>query len=154
AAGSFGRSGVGRSGVGRSGIVGTNGYRAGMTSYADYQPTRLFQPTVALSPDGSQVAYSDNGSGQFNLRVQPTGGGRACRLTSCAENAVRWVSWSPDGAGLVFNADSQGDEMYQVYRIALDGGEPEALTGEPKVRHYLGAEPFSPDGQRLVYAAN
>jgi dipeptidyl aminopeptidase/acylaminoacyl peptidase len=125
-----------------------------MTTYADFQPTRLFQPTVALSPDGSRVAYSDNESGQFNLVVQPTDGGPARRLTSYTDNAVRSVSWQPDGAGLVYAADSQGDEFYQLYRISLAGGAPVALTDAPKVRHYPGAEPFSPDGRLLAYAAN
>ena len=125
-----------------------------MTTYADFQPTRLFQPTVALSPDGSQVAYSDNGSGQFNLVVQPAGGGPARRLTSYTENAVRSVAWLPDGTGLVYTADSQGDEFFQIHRIAAAGGEPEALTDTAKVRHYLGSEPFSPDGRWLAYAAN
>src|SRR6266540_1602245 len=100
-----------------------------MTTYADFQPTRLFQPTVALSPDGSQVAYSDNESGQFNLVVQPTDGGAPRRLTSYTDNAVRSVTWQPDGAALVYTADQQGDEFYQIYRIAARGGEPEARTG-------------------------
>src|SRR6184192_3293669 len=115
-----------------------------MTTYPDFQPTRLFQPTVALSPDGSQVAYSDNGSGQFNLVVQPTGGGPARRLTDYTENAVRAVRWQPDGAGLVFTADSRGDEYYQIHRIPAAGGPAEALTDAPKVRRYLGdPDPFS-----------
>jgi dipeptidyl aminopeptidase/acylaminoacyl peptidase len=124
-------------------------------TYPDFQPTRLFQPTVALSPDGSLVAYSDNGSGQFNLVVQPTGGGPARRLTDYTENAVRTVRWQPDGAALVFTADSQGDEFYQIHRVAAGGGPVEALTDAPKVRHYLmAADPFSPDGRLLAYAAN
>jgi dipeptidyl aminopeptidase/acylaminoacyl peptidase len=125
-----------------------------MTTYADYQPTRLFQPTVALSPDGSQVAYSDNESGQYNLMVQPAGGGPARRLTEYTENAVRAVAWFPDGGALVYMADHQGDEFGQLYRIAADGGEPEALTDEPKARHYLADEPFSPDGRTLAYSSN
>src|SRR5712691_6709285 len=123
-----------------------------MTTYPDFQPTRLFQPAVAISPDGSHVAYSDNGSGQFNLVVQPTGGGPPRRLTDYTENAVRSATWQPDGAALVYTADSQGDEFHQIHRIAAGGGEPEALTNAPKVRHFLGAEPFSPDGRWLVYA--
>jgi len=125
-----------------------------MTTYADFQPTRLFQPTVAISPDGSQVAYSDNESGQFNLVVQPTDGGAPRRLTSYTDNAVRSVTWQPDGAALVYTADQQGDEFYQIYRIAARGGEPEALTDAPKIRHFLGSDAFSPDRRWLAYAAN
>src|SRR5438034_10487614 len=107
-----------------------------MTTYPDYQPTRLFQPTVAISPDGSQVAYSDNGAGQFNLVVQPTAGGPARRLTDYTENAVRAVRWQPDGAALVYTADSRGDEFHQIHRIAATGGLAEALTDAPKVRPF------------------
>src|SRR6266498_1007299 len=105
-----------------------------MTTYADFQPTRLFQPTVAISPDGSQVAYSDNEAGQFNLVVQPTDGGAPRRLTSYTDNAVRSVTWQPDGAALVYTADQQGDEFYQIYRIAARGGEPAALAGVRRER--------------------
>ena len=40
-----------------------------MTSYSDYRPDRRFQPTLALSPDGTRVAYADNASGQYDLVV-------------------------------------------------------------------------------------
>jgi dipeptidyl aminopeptidase/acylaminoacyl peptidase len=123
-----------------------------MTSYADYRPDRRFQPTVAISPDGSQVAYADNASGQYNLVVQPVDGGTARRLTGYTDSTVREVIWAPDGASLFFLADTHGDEFYQVRRIARDGGPVEALTEAPKVQYALGH--VSPDGRRLAYAGN
>ena len=45
------------------------------------------------------------------------------------------AAWTPDGAGLVFNATVNLDEaahsevMYHLYRVDLEGGEPRALTG-------------------------
>src|SRR5262249_40810665 len=58
------------------------------------------------------------------------------------------------GRGAGCPGDGRGGAMCRVLRGGVAGGEPEALTGAPKVRHYLGSEPFSPDGQRLVYAGN
>jgi dipeptidyl aminopeptidase/acylaminoacyl peptidase len=125
-----------------------------MSSYADYLPTRLFQQTVAISPDGSLVAYSDNSTGQFNLVVRPADGGAERRLTDYADQAVRTVAFLPDGSGLVYSADDKGDEFTQLYRLPVGGGSPETLTDKPKVRNYTGVEPFSPDGRWLAYSAN
>ena len=125
-----------------------------MTSYTDYLPTRLFQPTVAISADGALVAYSDNGSGQFNLVVRPSAGGPERRLTAYEDRAVRRAVFLPDGSGLVFAADRQGDEFFQLHSIGLDGGDLVALTDAPKARHQLGDVAFSPNGRLLAYTAN
>src|SRR5439155_14487830 len=87
-----------------------------VSSYPDFCPDRRFQPTVALSPDGSRVAYADNGSGQYNLVVQPVDGGPARRLTEYTDSTVREVTWTPDSKQLVFLADTRGDEFYQLRR--------------------------------------
>ncbi len=123
-----------------------------MTSYHDFRPDRRFQPTVALSPDGSQVAYSDNASGQFNLVVQPVDGGEPRRLTAYTESTVREIIWTPDGAALVFLADTNGDELYQVRRIPAGGGEVTALTDTHGVQYALGR--VSPNGRWLAYGGN
>src|SRR5688572_3984643 len=103
-----------------------------MAGYSDFRPERRFQPTLALSPDGSQVAYADNASGQYDLVVQPVDGGPARRLTSYTDSTVREVIWTPDGTELIFLADNQGDEFYQVRRVSTAGGEVRSLTDAPK----------------------
>lgn len=122
-------------------------------AYVGFRPTRKFQPTVALSPDGSQVAYSDDASGQFNLVVQAvSGGGAARRLTAYHDSTVREVMWTPDGRSLLFLADTHGDEFNQLRRISADGGDVESLTETPQVQYALGE--ISPDGQLVSYAGN
>jgi Tol biopolymer transport system component len=123
-----------------------------MTRYADFRPDRRFQPTVVISPDGSRVAYADNASGQYDLVVQPVDDGPARRLTAYTKSTVREVTWTPDGKALVFLADAQGDEFYQVRRISADGGDAESLTDRPKVQYALGQ--VSPDGRRVAYGGN
>ena len=43
--------------------------------FEQFAAVRRYQPTLAFSPDGSEVAYATNTSGQFNLWRQASGGG-------------------------------------------------------------------------------
>ncbi|HKD98229.1 MAG TPA: S9 family peptidase [Micromonosporaceae bacterium] len=123
-----------------------------MQTYRDYRPDRRFQPTVAVSPDGNQVAYSDNLSGQYNLVLSPITGGPDRRLTSYTDASVRDIRWTPDGRWLIFAADANGDEFYQVRRISADGGEIESLTDTEGVQYALAD--VSPDGRWIAYGGN
>ncbi len=127
-----------------------------MPEYRDFQPTLRYAPTLALSPDGSMVAYADDANGQFNVVVRSVDGtGPERRLTSYTDSTVRWLDWHPDGKSLFFLADTDGDEYRQLYRVPLDGGEPEPLTDAPAVQFDAAmGPPCSPDGRLLAYAGN
>ena len=122
--------------------------------FEQFTAVRRYQPTLSFSPDGSEIAYSTNTSGQFNLWRQSSAGGYPHQLTLYSEEAVREVAWSPDGETILFTADRHGDEFHQLYLIPARGGRPEPLTAAPKVQHYLAAEAWSPDGRTLAYAGN
>ena len=122
--------------------------------FARFAATRRYQPTLAFSPDGAEIAYVTNTSGQFNLWRQPAAGGEPRQLTGFVDHAVRQVAWSPDGATLLFTADHQGGEQHQLYHIPARGGWPEPLTDLPNVQHFLGDDPWSPDGCTIAYAGN
>ncbi|HEX5534496.1 MAG TPA: prolyl oligopeptidase family serine peptidase [Actinomycetales bacterium] len=123
-----------------------------MHDYRSYRADRRFQPYVAMSPDGTEVAYSDDRSGQFNLVVTPLAGGPDRLVTNFDDVTVREAVWAPDGRHLIFVADKNGDELYQLYRVAAEGGPIEALTDNDKVQYLLGT--VSPDGRYLAYAGN
>src|SRR4051794_1217349 len=89
----------------------TNGRKPAFEQFA---AARRYQPTLAVSPDGNEVAYSTNISGQYNIWRQAIGGGYAYQVTSFTDDAVRDVSWSPDGETLLFLADHHGNEQYQL----------------------------------------
>jgi Tol biopolymer transport system component len=114
-----------------------------MTEFRAFEPKQRFYPTLALSPDGTQIAYSANGSGQYNLWMQPIAGGDARRLTDYTDNAVRSVAWSPDGSTIAFAADHHGDEQYQIYLVPAAGGQPRRLTSATDRQHELAHEPFT-----------
>lgn len=73
------------------------------------------EPALVFSPDGSEIAYTVNTSGQYNLWKQPSSGGFPQQLTIYTEHAVRSAAWSPDGKTIAFMADHHGDELYHLY---------------------------------------
>ena len=50
-------------------------------TFEQFTAIRRYQPTLTFSPDGSEIAYVVNTSGQFNLWRQSTNGGFAHQLT-------------------------------------------------------------------------
>ena len=121
-------------------------------AFEQFTAIRRFQPTLAFSPDGSEIAYSVNTSGQFNLWRQSSDGGYPYQLTLSAGQSVRTVAWSPDGETIAFTADNDGDEFTKIYEIPVGGGVPAPVAVKDQVQHFL--QGWSPDGKHLAYAAN
>ena len=137
------------------GAVAAGRYAAPVRPYSDFLPSVRFWSRLALSPDGTRVAYIDDTSGRFNLAVQPVAGGPARQLTNFTDRVVWDVAWHPDGTSLVIEADSQGDEKRQLFSVDLAGGDPQPLTDNPQAQFNLGfGPPFTPDGGRLAYGGN
>jgi beta-lactamase regulating signal transducer with metallopeptidase domain/WD40 repeat protein len=106
--------------------------------------TELFDPpskfgSWTISPDGQQIAYS--GSKPGAIKVIPVTGGEP-RVVAKVKNASS-MFWTPDGRYLVY---AQGD---QLWRVAAEGGEPEAIS--PRMRIY-GHLQIHPDGQRILFS--
>src|SRR5207245_323975 len=66
---------------------------------------------IDLSPDGSEVAFSWNRSGTFEIFSAPLDGARIFQLTEANERSV-WPRWSPDAKQLAFLRDRGGDERF------------------------------------------
>ncbi|UCD42474.1 MAG: S9 family peptidase [Chloroflexota bacterium] len=110
--------------------------------------------SISFSPDGSQIAYIVNTSGQYNLWRQETDGGYPHQLTTYQEHSVATVTWSPDGDWIAYSADYKGDEFYQLFAIPSDGGVPIQITDVDQVWHEAYNKAWSPDGHYLGYNAN
>ncbi len=99
---------------------------------------------VAISPDGTQVAYIVNGE----LAVIPAGGGSSHTIAVEGNLPLRDVAWSADSKRLAFIADLPGDApAAQVWTAAVDGGAPVKHAG---LKGYVESPRFSSDGSRLA----
>jgi dipeptidyl aminopeptidase/acylaminoacyl peptidase len=111
---------------------------------------RISDPRV--SPDGATVAFTvrvtnlEANAGRNDLWLAPTAGGVARRLTS-HEASDTQPRWAPDGRSLYFLSTRTGSS--QVFRLSLDGGEPQAVTSAPVD---VDALEVAPGGKHLVFA--
>ena len=104
---------------------------------------------AAWSPDGQQVLFSSDIAGRFNLWKVRASGGWPIQLTQ-SDDVQSGAIWSPDGKWIVYQQDQAGNELYDLYAIPSDGGEPINLTNTPEIREQ---DPhWSPDGNTIAFA--
>jgi dipeptidyl aminopeptidase/acylaminoacyl peptidase len=98
---------------------------------------------VALSPDGTRVAYFAD----RKLSVMPAGGGSPQEIVVEGNHPLRDVAWSADSKRIAFVADLAGDvTAAQVWTAAADGSAP---VKHVELKGYVQAPRFSPDGAKL-----
>jgi dipeptidyl aminopeptidase/acylaminoacyl peptidase len=88
---------------------------------------------AAWSPDGQQVLFSSDISGRFNLWKVRASGGWPVQLIQ-SDDVQSGAIWSPDGKWIVYQQDHAGNELYDLYAIPSEGGEPSNLTNTPEIR--------------------
>ena len=133
----------------RAQVTGISGARAhyGIDRYLNIRSAS--SPT--LSPDGDRVAFLTNITGTPQVWMIGANGGWPEQMTFYSDR-VDFVSWSPDGTGLIFAKSRGGDENAQLFWLAPDGSEIKALTNAPKVRYNFGG--WSHDGRKIAYGSN
>jgi dipeptidyl aminopeptidase/acylaminoacyl peptidase len=113
---------------------------------------------LALSPDGSQIAYlvmepADAGESKSrplsNLWTSATAKGSQPRRAALGHSDVHHAEWSPDGRCLAFLSKGDGStRSTQVWLLRGDGQLPTCLTRTPKgVVEYR----WSPDGAEIAF---
>lgn len=105
----------------------------------------------ALSPPGDRIAFLTNITGTAQVWMINATGGWPEQLTFYPDR-VDFISWAPDGSGLVFAKSIGGDENAQLFWLAPDGSQVRSLTAELKVRHNFGV--WSADGRQIAYSSN
>jgi hypothetical protein len=97
-----------------------------------------------LSPDGTQLAISDQSEGESAISILPLAGGVPQRVTTQAPSF--WHGWSPDGAILAYTARRDG--VWGVFTIPADGGEERRLTTATGLDD---GPDYSPDGRWIYF---
>jgi dipeptidyl aminopeptidase/acylaminoacyl peptidase len=98
---------------------------------------------VAISPDGTQVAYTVDGS----LFVIAASGGSQHPIAIAGDLKLRDVAWSADSRRIVFLADLPGDvPAAQVWTAAPDGS---SAAKRAELKGYAQEPRFSPDGAKI-----
>ena len=97
---------------------------------------------VALSPDGSTLAFTALGS----LYVMDADGGVPRRIGAEVDGGLFHPAWSPDGATIAAVSWREPDGGH-LWAIPPDGGDAERLSQAP---HYMQTPAWSPGGDRIV----
>lgn len=114
------------------------------------QVTRLTSGAVtslAVSPDGSRIAYSSSEDGDEELYVVELETGITQRLTDNT-TADTEPHWSPDGSQIVFASDDLSPSSFDMMVVNLGDGSIEVLVDTINSIRY---PRFSPDGTRIAY---
>ena len=98
------------------------------------------------SPDGSQVAYLSDESGEYEIYVRSQGGdGEARRITSDGGIWRFAPAWSPDGSMLLF-----GDKRQRLNVVNVESGRVTVL--DTSRQNDFTDYAWSPDSRFVVYA--
>jgi dipeptidyl aminopeptidase/acylaminoacyl peptidase len=123
-------------------------------------PAALNFDQVAISPDGSRVAWVES---SVNASGEATGGStiyvqdlkssnsKPRRISAGEDNQTAsegTIAWSPDSKHLAFLSDVEGDGQSNFYVAAVDGGSARKLTS---LKGYLADPTWSPDEKTLAF---
>ncbi len=110
---------------------------------------------VAISPDGSKLAWIEGGRGGSEIRVaSPNDLNKSERVTAatgsdqhCREGEF---AWAPDSKSLAFFSDcaNSADHQVDLYISRLDGTPAKRLTN---LKGLPQAPAFSPDGSKIAF---
>ncbi|WP_377887582.1 S9 family peptidase [Alkalihalobacillus sp. R86527] len=107
--------------------------------------------TFAVSPDETQMVFSTNLNGTYNLWAMDLPHTFPYQI-SFENQSCQEVFYDKSGSFLVAVMDKDGDENGQIYAIPTSGGKVKALREAEGYRHDM---PFlSDDGKRLYYTSN
>jgi tricorn protease len=96
------------------------------------------------SPDGRQVAYLSDRTGEFELYVRPADGGPETRLTEDGAVYRYGPIWSPDGRRLLY-----ADASRRLWTVALSDRKPVLIDSHVSDPARVGR--WSPDGGWIAY---
>ena len=99
------------------------------------------------SPDGKEIAFTTDLTGRPNLWKVHAAGGWPLQLVQSNQRQYG-AAWSPDGKWIAYQQDLDGNELWDVFVVASDGGDPVNLTNTPNVREE--SPRWSPGGKAIA----
>lgn len=101
---------------------------------------------VAISSDGTKVAYVQRQKGQDSLWIGELASGNSIQLLPSSDRLYSYVGFSPDGQNVYFTGRDQNHETWTLMRISAFGGAvQDVLVG-------IHSSPgFSPDGRQIAF---
>ena len=103
--------------------------------------------SAGWSPDGKEIAFTTDLTGRPNLWKVHAAGGWPLQLVQSNQRQYG-ATWSPDGKWIAYQQDLDGNELWDVFVVASDGGDPINLTNTPNVREE--SPRWSPDGKTVA----
>lgn len=122
----------------------------------------IVKDALAFSPDGSRVIYQmvQQPENRFELYSVPAVGGEAVRLhpslPTGGDVTLGSPRFTPDGSRIVYHADQNADELFEVFSVPAGGGPAVQLNGPLTLLGAVNAAGIqvSPDSSRVLYTAD
>lgn len=102
----------------------------------------------AWSPDGSEISFTTDRNGNWDIYSMSAGGTNERRLTDDPAQDG-WPSWTPDGQHIVFASDRTGN--WELFIMNADGSDVRKLTDRPDTTDLF--PEVSPDGTQIVFSS-
>ncbi|MGY3716584.1 prolyl oligopeptidase family serine peptidase [Sutcliffiella cohnii] len=109
-----------------------------------------FIQNFAVSPDESQLVFSSNFTGHYNLWAMDLPSQFPYQLTF-HNQSCHSVQYSKDGSYILASFDEDGNELTQLFALPNNGGELKKVRYEAESRHMNPI--FSEDGKTLYYTS-
>jgi uncharacterized repeat protein (TIGR01451 family) len=101
----------------------------------------------SLNRGSTQVVFSSNRAGAYEIFRMPVSGSPVTRLTFSSSNNVN-PTWSPNGNRIAF--ESYRDGQAEIYVMNADGSGQTRLTNNPG---FDGMPTWSPDGSKIAFSS-
>jgi tricorn protease len=129
------------------GDVYTVPYKSGITRNLTQTPN-VHEREAVWSPDGKQVAYLSDKTGEFEIYLMKQDGSEpAVQLTQNAETYIFSLKWSPDSKKILFN-----DQLFRLQMIDVSSKEV-TLVDQNKYDAIYDYN-WSPDSRWIVFGRN
>ena len=104
----------------------------------------VHERNAVWSPDGKNIAYISDQTGETEIWMRPVGSDKAIQLTKDNDTYIRDLEWSPDGSQIVYTDRKNRMVLLNVKTQAKQTLMTDEM-GEIPTPH------FSPDGKWLTY---